>query len=52
MNCTVCGKKLEKIREDESVNANTKSLYLRTIYHCKTDDVWVTVEIPKKKRVK
>jgi hypothetical protein len=47
MNCSVCGKELEKVREDESVNTNTNVIYLRTVYHCEEDDVWITIETPK-----
>ncbi len=47
MKCPKCGKEMEKIRKDFSYGSKNKE-YLRVIYVCKKDDIWVTVETPEK----
>ncbi len=46
MNCPVCNALMKKKSKDVSHDSKTKAEYARSIYACKTDDVWVTVEIP------
>lgn len=35
------------VKSDESENIEKGKKYLRTIYHCEADDVWINVEVPK-----
>jgi len=46
MKCVKCKKEMEK-SSDTSFGRGEKE-YSRTIYVCKEDDIWVTIEIPKK----
>lgn len=46
MNCPNCHKTMRIKKEDRSLGANKKE-YMRTIYWCEVDDVWINVEIPK-----
>ncbi len=46
--CPRCKQAMEKVRWHISYNANENDKeYDHTTYQCKTDDVWVTTEIPK-----
>lgn len=47
MHCPVCDLEMTVMREDVSLSANDQK-YDRRIYKCVKDDVWTTVEIPKK----
>ena len=51
MNCSKCGEEMNVKKIDVSYN-NPEAInkyYKRTTYHCKNDDVWITVEEPTKK---
>ncbi len=39
---------MKVIKKDESVNSENGKKYLRTIYHCQSDDIWINVETPLK----
>lgn len=39
---------MEVVKKDQSRNLKTGKVYSRVIYHCKKDDLWVNLEIPKK----
>ncbi len=52
MNCPQCAQKMQIDRHDVSTSSNNHKEYNRTVYRCKTDDVWVTVEIPKEGIIK
>jgi uncharacterized Zn finger protein (UPF0148 family) len=47
MKCPVCGKEMKIDKTDSSHNAKTGQEYVRTVYVCEMDDVWVVTEIPK-----
>lgn len=47
MKCPKCKKAMDFDREDETENTVTNKIYLRRVYVCKSDDVWVTIEKPK-----
>lgn len=48
MECPICKQAMKKVRWDISHNPNENNKeYDRTVYQCKTDDAWVTTEIPK-----
>lgn len=47
MKCLKCSKKMVVTSKDVSHNDKTGQKYSRTIYHCKKDDVWSNIEIPK-----
>lgn len=47
MRCPKCLKKMVIVREDTSYNDHPKKRYSRTIFHCKTDDIWVRLEVPR-----
>lgn len=38
---------MDVVKENTSHNLKTKKKYSRTIYHCKTHDIWLNLEIPK-----
>ncbi len=48
MKCPKCQKKMFLKNKSFSYNTDTKpqKKYLRKIYWCKTDDVWVSIEVP------
>jgi len=53
MKCPVCNKAMKKVRWEISNNFRTDELYKeydKTLYECKTDDVWVSVETPIKQK--
>jgi hypothetical protein len=48
MKCPVCKQAMKKVRWHISYNPSEDNKeYDHTTYQCKTDDVWVTTEIPK-----
>ena len=48
MNCPECKKEMVvKGRDDSFDSTKDNKKYNRTVYWCETDDVWVSVEIPK-----
>lgn len=47
MHCPLCDLEMTVMRKDVSFNTNNVQ-YIRKIYKCITDDVWITTEIPKK----
>ncbi|HLE49217.1 MAG TPA: hypothetical protein VI819_04290 [Patescibacteria group bacterium] len=51
MTCPKCGKKMFLKGKDFSYDykVKPKKKYKRSIYWCKTDDVWVNLETPYKK---
>lgn len=48
MKCPRCSQKMLLKKKDFSydLRAKTKKKYVRKIYWCKEDDVWMTVEAP------
>lgn len=51
MKCSECKKEMKLVGKDFSYNFKTKPKvkYLRTVYHCATNDIWINVEVPVKK---
>ncbi len=48
MKCPACSKTMKKIEQDASFNPKDDNKeYVRVMYHCATDDIWVTTEVPK-----
>jgi len=47
MKCPKCQEEMAIIKKDISHSDKNKKKYLRTIFHCKKDDVWSNLEIPK-----
>lgn len=44
----MCKQEMKAIRRDISHNPNEGNKeYDRTVYQCESDDIWVTIEIPK-----
>lgn len=48
MKCPKCKGEMEVTRKFETLDARNEKKYERLVYVCQSDDVWVTVEIPKK----
>jgi len=46
MICPRCNKEMISKNKDESKNLDTGKRYEREIFHCKADDVWLTLEVP------
>ncbi|HUY53421.1 MAG TPA: hypothetical protein VMV24_02505 [Candidatus Dormibacteraeota bacterium] len=46
MNCPKCNTPMEVTTKEISHNPRDSKQYNRTYYVCKTDDIWVTTEIP------
>lgn len=51
MKCIKCGKEMKAVKKDLSRNSLVKPniKYLREVFHCEEDDVWINVETPVKK---
>ncbi len=49
MKCPKCQDEMKVVNEAESVNSENNKKYLRKIYHCEVDDIWLTTETPKEK---
>ena len=48
MKCPVCDQEMKMLPEDISYSPRQDNKeYIRTVYQCKTDDAWVTIELPK-----
>ena len=47
MKCPKCQNEMKITRSDESSNTETSKKYLRVIYHCEVDDIWLNLETPK-----
>ena len=47
MKCPKCTKTMIKVKQDISKNLKTNKKYLRVLYHCKNDDVWLNLETPQ-----
>lgn len=47
MKCPKCSKIMIVVKQDISKNSKTNKKYLRIIYNCKNDDVWLTLETPE-----
>ena len=43
-----CQQIMTLLKQDESTNQANGKKYNRVIYLCPKDDVWITIEIPKK----
>lgn len=49
MDCPVCSKVMKKVLQDVTFNSKDNGkAYSRTLFLCKQDDTWITVEVPKK----
>lgn len=50
MNCPICKKEMEIKGKDISNNPENGRQYTRITYWCKSDDIWVSTEIPVKRQ--
>lgn len=50
MHCPKCGKKLHVKFVNETMNADNTKWYQRKTYWCEDDDVWLSSEVPIKKK--
>ena len=50
MKCPKCNKKMVLKSKDFSYNNKPSKKYVRRIYWCKDDDVWISLEIPEGKK--
>jgi hypothetical protein len=44
--CPVCGEVMPQYKDEKEEDSNNDTEYDKTMYRCKTDDVWVTIEVP------
>ncbi len=44
--CPVCGETMPEYKNEEEDDSSNDTKYDKTIYRCKADDVWVTLEEP------
>ena len=49
MNCPICRKPMKVVSADTSYDRRTapEKEYDRTLYVCRADDTWISVEVPK-----
>lgn len=47
MKCPKCSKAMIVVKQDISKNTETNKKYLRILYNCKKDDVWLSLETPE-----
>ena len=50
MQCPICHNDMETYQEDTTQSKKTDTLYKRTRYVCRKDDVWGRLEIPQEKK--
>ena len=48
MKCPICKKEMMIKSKDNSYNTRNGKRYFRNIYWCRSDDVWMNLEIPVK----
>ena len=46
MQCPVCGKQMDRYKEEPSYSSRKQVEYKRTFYRCEQDDTWATLEVP------
>ena len=44
--CPVCGENMPEYKDSVEDDTENETKYDKTMYHCKKDDVWVTIEVP------
>jgi predicted RNA-binding Zn-ribbon protein involved in translation (DUF1610 family) len=44
--CPICGENMPQYHDENEDDASTGVNYDKTVYRCKNDDVWVTIEVP------
>ena len=52
MQCPVCHKEMTVNQKDTSTNFKNSQEYSRTVYLCPSDDVWISIEIPRRNNEK
>ena len=48
MQCPKCEKEMNLERSDTSHNFDTNEKYDRKVFKCEVDNIWITIETPKK----
>jgi hypothetical protein len=44
--CPICGEAMPEYKDEKEDDSNNDTEYDKTMYRCKEDDVWVTIEVP------
>lgn len=44
--CPICGEVMPEYHDEKEEDTANNTDYDKTQYRCKTDDVWLTIEVP------